>query len=156
MSEESKTPEVPEVTDEWRERNAKAQPDPLLGALVETVTESADSQFHITLTVGGTLITGRLVGRLRWAGELVDQYGSGVTFMSQVEKLWRENDEENKAKKDSAEPPFAEFIHLTDARVVAANGLVPGGAMGMFWRGRLNEVQGWSLGTMSHSEPPSD
>jgi hypothetical protein len=45
------------------------------------------------------------------------------------------------------------YIHLTEARVVAA-GVSPLPAVGMHWRGRLSEIAGWSFGHLG-VEPPT-
>jgi hypothetical protein len=45
------------------------------------------------------------------------------------------------------------YIHLRGARVVAA-GVSPLPVAGMYWRGRLSEVSGWSFGHLG-AEPPA-
>jgi hypothetical protein len=45
------------------------------------------------------------------------------------------------------------YIHLREACVVAA-GVSPLPVAGMYWRGRLSEVSGWSFGHLG-AEPPA-
>lgn len=85
--------------------------------------------------------------------------GWGLFFTSFRDSL-REQSEEQEAALNAAEalaPRYQEavqqtdttvFIHLRDARVYQpGQSALP--ANGMYWRGRLSEVSGWSFGKLS-------
>jgi hypothetical protein len=149
MSEQNETSEQNKPSEKYLAAREAAQPDPVLGVLANYALLD-DGVLGITLTVGGTLITGRMVGRGAWVKDLREHFGDNVAFMDGFADGWREQDEQWAAEddEDQAEPPYSTFIHLVDARVVTSAGFMPNGGRGAFWRGRLSEVQGWSLGTM--------
>lgn len=154
MSEESKTsqPDKAEV-EEYEEERDRLQPDPLLGALVESTRVGSDG-LRVILTVGGGLIAGTTVNRVDWARELRETYRH--TYLEGVEKRWTEEEAEAAAEDEADEPPllpsYKAFVHLRDARWIFGDSTVPAGSgPGMLWRGRLSEVQGFAFGSISQS-----
>lgn len=50
---------------------------------------------------------------------------------------------------DQKQPP--EFIHLRDARIISGTQVTPTND-GIWWRGRISEVDGWFLGTLGQDQ----
>lgn len=142
MSETNETEFTDNDIAEYEERRERLHPDDFLGALVNIANDDPKVALGITLTVGGTVICGTLKGRRPWVAEMVDAYGEPASFATQFGNLWAKQD----AEEDVPEmPTYAAFIHLVDAHILSGPSPIPSGA-GLFWRGRLSEVSGWSLG----------
>jgi hypothetical protein len=105
----------------------------------------------IIITVNGTVIAGEVVPGWQWFGEVADQYrdvaeeaglelteeesiGLGALFGQ-----WRER---SRAEGDVEQ---TKHIHLRDARLVVP-WQSPFPSKGRFWRGRLSEINGWTIG----------
>ncbi len=116
----------------------------------------------ITLTVGGTLITGRLIGGWRYFRELgqlilnadvaakVDDPSSFQTELAESYSQWTEvypePDPSKWAQKDQPiANPNPRYIHLRNVRFVTADGAAIS-SVGTLWRGKLAAVDGFSLG----------
>ena len=116
--------------------------DSLLEAIVKIAEDLPPTDphevFHVTLMIGGMLVTGRIISH--------DEYIRHHVF---VEKLW-----DKYPRPESEMPPHKRVtgegerwcIHLADARFslpgqVATPLTVPGG----YWRGRLSEVSGFTF-----------
>lgn len=93
----------------------------------------------ITLNVGGILITGTLVSRAAFIQAVPVMKG---TVGALDEKMTKEDREARDKRYDR------HYIHLTNARFVYPDGrTIPGSAgAGIEWRGRLNRVDGWTIG----------
>jgi hypothetical protein len=93
----------------------------------------------ITLNVGGILITGTLVSRETFI-QAVPTMKATVGALD--EKMTKEDREARDKRYDR------HYIHLTNARFIFADGrTIPGNAgKGIEWRGRLNRVDGWTIG----------
>lgn len=133
------------------------QQDALLAGLV---SQANTIGFHqsITLFVKGVVITGVLIGGRRFYelfGEAMDIVASQALKKvpdGTVANLYKEAGEKkypfdktgNEKSDDVSDPTF---IHLEGARFLMGNGIfVP--ATGHFWRGRLNQIDGFMLGEM--------
>jgi hypothetical protein len=152
MTEEQGTAAPLEELDQdeyWSARKAH-QPDHLLADLVEAAEEKGQGG-TVTLTVGGVLITGNMVSRRKWADAYERRWPELAPLTARWRKSWDDYDESWSRYDDTPTPRYAEFIHLTDARIVNPSGELPAGetAEGLLWRGRLTEVQGWGLGKLT-------
>jgi hypothetical protein len=128
------------------------QVDSLLAELVEMANGSDRLSFLVTLAVPGGVITGRLVGVATfysefgryWEDALAgDELGSSIreTYVARGQSL---------AELARTSPPeLPSFIQLVEARYVTGVGLVPAEGAGLVWRGRLAEVSGFSIGSLS-------
>ncbi len=102
------------------------------------------------MTVGGLLISGVAIGRDRWLREAAqfmdDNGGSGAVptaFLTAFEEA---------GSGAPADPSQYGFLHLKDARTIAASGVVPSpNSTGMYWRGRISEITGFSFGQLQAS-----
>lgn len=105
----------------------------------------------ITLTVGGALVTGELVGRDSWLDAYVrvhHESGQGAgQFAEQLRRMVVEGSE------GLPKPEAGEFnyLHLTDAQVVEGDRFIPGEQEGL-WRVRIDRVDGWAPGRLAGAD----
>jgi hypothetical protein len=126
-------------------------------ALVDLVMLCAlGNEMGITLTVGGTVISGQLISAEKYFSEMAELIsdaetgGSGSSTVNALEYAWtafaklhgRPDDVENWS------PPIDGFIHLRGAQIRSSHGGFPD-RPGMLWRGRMTDVSGWALGTLN-------
>lgn len=121
--------------------------DPFLVKLVNIV-HSNELTFSVTLTTTGGVITGTLISTKEyfdrfsnafaeaWPGGPSEEVRSGFA-------AWGEHRGSELAAAEGGDDPF---IHLKNARFVDGSGAVPSGAEGILWRGKLEEVVGFTLG----------
>ena len=128
------------VKQNWHGRST----DPLLQWLVG-LTNSNNSTFAVTLTVGGNLVSGMLISLdeylNQYATQISAQIGheeSAAVIRDQVLSWKPAQNEEN---------PVPQLIHLKDAEVFTSNGMpiAPGGTL---WRGKISSVDGFNLGRL--------
>ncbi|MEJ2046344.1 MAG: hypothetical protein P8X74_22405 [Reinekea sp.] len=114
------------------------------------IVNSVGLTFGITLNVGGFLVSGQLVG----GKEYFEGFGgdfAGVFAGSES----AENIQESFAKHgdiysaDNETPPPPSYIHIKEAKFFNTNGNPIPGNRGVWWRGRLSQVDGFSLGSLS-------
>lgn len=106
--------------------------DPLLQKLVAEVEAREREPFGITLWVGGTILTGKVVS--------VREYGS------------EESGEEISPVDLVPEAEAGDCIHLSDARLFGSTGFTPAaGERGLIWRGKLESVDGYVPGRLTSS-----
>jgi hypothetical protein len=89
----------------------------------------------VTLSVGGLLITGTVISR--------QSYIDGVATVRHIMKMVKENTPPNDKEEFDRH-----FIHLKDARFIFPNSEPLPHNQGVYWRGRLNRVDGWAMGRM--------
>jgi hypothetical protein len=123
--------------------------DNLLEALVKIAEDRSPATphdaLHVTLLVGGTLVTGRIISH--------DEFVRQHPFL---EKLW-----EKYPRPLSELPPQQRItgegerwcIHLADARFAVPGQPAPSGP-GVYWRGRLAEVVGFSFAKPAAAPQP--
>ncbi|MFD3336070.1 hypothetical protein ACFWV1_26000 [Streptomyces sp. NPDC058700] len=117
-----------------------------LRLLVSFYNAHKENSLSITLHVPGGIVSGELIGREayleRWDAVVgaVEQ-GEGLVGVQRMTQGLL--DEAGVPKSDD----LPRWIHLRDVAVMAPNRLVTF----PFWRGRLADVSGWSLGAMRES-----
>ncbi|MDX5526097.1 hypothetical protein PV677_36115 [Streptomyces sp. DE06-01C] len=112
--------------------------------------ESNRSEVSVTFMVGGSVITGNLINHDRWEEETrasLERAGEGAASLVRLLNALREG---LSSSEEEESAPF-NFVHLKDAQIVtnhlgSMNGIVPMTIKRGLWRGRLADVQGWSLG----------
>ncbi|WP_196486469.1 gas vesicle accessory protein GvpU [Burkholderia cepacia] len=132
-----------------------AENDWFLQQLVTMVNGSSTS-IGITLFVGGLLVSGVLIGGKQYFEDFAESFASGIANPDDA-KWYKENLtqlsnvylEPDGTYKKSAEPPH--YIHLKDARTFHPSGNPIPGNGGTLWRGRIREVAGFTLGSLSIS-----
>lgn len=127
-----------------------------LTALVEFTNQAikVDSEHGwlvgITLQMAGGVVTGHLTSHDVWVARMKESFegagakGLGALFDPPAEPA----DEDGGVQPDGASEAdmrLPRHIHLVDAQYVLGDGLMPTEG-GMLWRGRLQDVVGWSLG----------
>lgn len=137
----------------------KSNADWFLQLLVKLVNGKDDIAFPVTLNVGGVMISGEIVSGHRYfegfAKELREGFfgtdsEDGSDMESSIRKLgniYTQNLPEQEREEDELLPP--NFIHLRNARVFHPAGKPIPDNKGVWWRGRLEAVDGFILGTLS-------
>jgi hypothetical protein len=148
---------------------------------IDALTEPQDGGPGVVLTLGGLVVSGTIIPAWQWfhevehsaraafvvhvGGSIDDEHGGWARlFKGTAEAVARDHAERRAALQASeglpdryrrlmAQQDQTVYIHLTEARVVAA-GVSPLPAAGMHWRGRLSEIAGWSFGHLG-VEPPT-
>jgi len=119
-------------------------------ALFIDMANKNDFELGITLTSHGFLVSGILIGGQKYFDGIAEEFASAFndaeglkeTFSDMGKKVY------DKPKNDEpANPPT--FIHLKDAKFFHPNGQPIPANRGVWWRGRLSEISGFSLGNLS-------
>jgi hypothetical protein len=152
LSEEQPTDSRPENNSQ-EEEDYRADRDGLLELLVRLVEideketavreegaapTDAPPPIQITLNIGGLIVTGTLISRRAFIQD--------VPLMQSTIGAWEESrsDEE----KEAEDPGYdRHFIHMKDARFIFPNSEPVPKNHGMYWRGQLNRVDGWTVGS---------
>lgn len=106
----------------------------------------------ITLMMGGSLVSGTLIGGAQWLerfSELTFDSLKGVS--REIAEVLRGNIAsyaEIYMREPEEDAPPASFVHLYNAKIYTGGKIVPTEGAGMLWRGRLSEVSGFNLGTL--------
>lgn len=106
-------------------------------------------ELDITLTVGGMLISGTLVGVRQYFDELseffADPFGS-VKNPEIIKETFKQIGDQCACVSPSEQTETPSYIHLKNVNFLdAQNKLIPG-KEGLWWRGRISEVQGFTPG----------
>lgn len=127
-------------------------PDPDLQVLVG-LADRLETETAITVVTRGGIVTGRLIGvreYYRLWHELWRALGEhdcgiiGRTWLSRSEQIL-----ETLANEEDDSPALLPaFIHIKAARWVIGSAIVPE-ADTMLWRGRISEVVGFTIGSLS-------
>jgi hypothetical protein len=109
-------------------------------------------EFGVTLFVEGVTISGQLVSGKKYfetfAKEFSDAYPGNAEIQENIRQAFAGHaaiyDRED---ADKVSPP-PQFIHLINCRCFSPGGVLPGNR-GILWRGKINAVSGFSLGSLS-------
>jgi hypothetical protein len=122
--------------------------DPMLKMFVN-FAEEHDLSLGVTLTIHGLLIAGNIISYQRYLEGIAQGFES-ATGNQAIGRILAESyrDASQEALKIRREQGLEElpprlYIHLSDARFMSGNGTVQ---TGVYWRGRLEEVDGFFLG----------
>lgn len=121
--------------------------DFLLQALVATAAEK-EFELGLTLNIPGGMVTGVLISGVKYWKEIGAEHEQiKVSIAEPFLKIF-EREAADVAAQGSRDPGTYTSIHLRNAYFFLGDGTrVP--SNGMFWRGRLSEVAGWTIGTIS-------
>ncbi len=127
--------------------------DWLLQILI-SVTNSTGIPCPVTLNVGGLLVSGELVGGLQYFEEFAQKIGSAVkeSEREEIETMFREMGQSFYPKEkapDAQPPPNPHFVHLKNVKIFNPEGLPFPSNDGSFWRGRVEAVDGFMLGSLT-------
>ena len=130
--------------------------DWFLQMLVEMVNGS-EVVFPVTLNVGGVLVSGEMVSGHKYFEGFAKDLKEGMfgttsenaNFVEdQFKKLGSIYIREEQGQDDERKPP-PQYIHLRNARIFHPGGTPIPTNRGVWWRGRLEAVDGFILGTLS-------
>lgn len=135
--------------------------DIYLDTILDFYTGSNDQgggAIGLTLQLNGAIVSGIAISRKAWLDATVDSLtlAAGSEVGGAVGSVFNYINDmyvERRTKREEADLPYRrrEFLHMKEVRVTT------GGAndyYGLpFWRGSLNDVTGWSLGSWN---PPHD
>ena len=148
------TNEPGEVAPESQDALPADEGDPDLATLVR-IANTGGMSLGVTLLVGGATVSGLLVGSAEFfdglAAYMEARGGDGGAVLA---KLYRQQATDFREaigtdfEKAFSAPYVATFIHLQDARVFAPGGRYLPTDEGLFWRGRLDSIDGWSIGNL--------
>lgn len=129
--------------------------DPVLEVLVQAIDQQGpQAGLDLTLTTSGCLITGTVVGHIVWfrmqAALLAESKNPISDVMSQIADQLAE--EYVPADDDTSNSPS--FIHLVDAVHFVGDTQLPNDQRA-FWRGRLDSIDGWTLGRLGLRPEPT-
>jgi hypothetical protein len=143
---------------ETQSRNTMSRPvDCFLQSLVEIVNDES-ANIPITLSVGGLLISGDMIGGKTYFDEFARQFKDGFrdissetasTIEETFKRLGDVYDTIQKESQGSAAIPKPYIIHLKDAQIYQSGASLPPSEKRVLWRGRLEAVDGFSLGKLS-------
>jgi hypothetical protein len=141
-----------------------ADTDWFLQSLVNMVNNST-LEIGITLQVSGMLVSGSLVSGKSYFEGFASDFASPFTdpeiaasikdpeIAASIKESFASYGEVYKtAADDTARRPLPQFIHIKGARFFNTSGNPIPGNMGVWWRGRICEVGGFSLGSLKAEE----
>jgi hypothetical protein len=148
---------------------------------INDMTEIQDDGPGVVLTLGGLIVSGTIIPDWQWfdevehtaraafvvhtGGSIDDEHGGWASLFEGVAQSLVQARDEHRAAREAtehlpdrytrliAQEDRNTYIHLREARVIAP-GVSPLPAAGMYWRGRMSEVSGWSFGHLG-AEPPA-
>jgi len=152
-----KGPPVTVVAEQSSEDTAEEQQllnsslDHVIQSLVQ-LTNMTDIEFGITLTVAGFLISGTLVSGKRFFDGLAQQMADSFQaedVKKSIHKYFNSFGDIYDVQRLEDERRTPIFIHLREAKLFHNSGKPIPGNKGVFWRGRISQVSGFCMGTLS-------
>lgn len=126
----------------------------LEGIIENVINHGVD--IGITLSVNGAIVSGILISGKKYFEELSEMMAKHSQnpgdIMGALAEGWKSYTVIYEKPEDAPEdwtPPRAAYIHLRDARYFAPGQAPIPTNMGVLWRGKLSEVDGFSIGNMS-------
>jgi len=108
-------------------------------------------ELDITLTVGGILISGTLVGVRQYFDDL-SGYFAGLFETGKnslvIKETFKKIGDQCTCVSPSEQTETPSYIHLKNAHFSDAHGRLVSGNAGICWRGRISEVQGFAPGKL--------
>lgn len=109
----------------------------------------------ITLTVGGVVISGTLIGVRQYFDDLGDYFAGSFNSdesSEQIRDTFQRIGEQCSCVSPSEKTETPSYIHMKNVRLYNIEGkLVSGAPEGVMWRGRISEVQGFAPGLCESS-----
>jgi hypothetical protein len=118
-----------------------------------SLANEAGLEMGLTLLVGGNIVSGTLISGKKYF----------ETFAAEFSAAWPGEDKEtirtsfasytsiydHAERQEEAPPP--QYIHLQNTKFHSASGNIPSSG-GVLWRGRINAVSGFNLGSLSSGD----
>lgn len=123
---------------------------------LQSLVNMANDGFEvgITLQVSGLLVSGVLAGGKSYFEGFAEEFSSRFNDPESA-KFMRghfTNYGDIYKKEDGAPPTSPQYIHLKNARFFNTSGNPIPGNRGVWWRGRISEVAGFTLGSLEKSD----
>lgn len=110
-------------------------------------------EVDLTLTVGGFLISGTLIGVRKYFDAMGHYFTDSLNFpvsSDEIRGTFQKIGEQCSCVSPSEKTETPSYIHLMNVRFYDAQGnAISTGKVGEIWRGRISEVQGFSPGVIS-------
>ncbi|HEB27724.1 MAG TPA: hypothetical protein ENI05_08095 [Porticoccus sp.] len=116
------------------------------------MVNSGELKFGITLNVGGFLVSGNLIGGKHYFEGFGADFASGFSgdeVEDEIKNAFAKNGEIYSSEEEPS-PPI--YVHIEDAKFFNTNGAPIPENKGVWWRGRVSEVSGFSLGSLSEGD----
>ncbi|SES75724.1 hypothetical protein [Variovorax sp. OV084] len=127
--------------------------DGFLQLLCSLVAASDGGGLPVTLSINGMLVSGTIISAKAYFSAMAQTLANGIYQDEKTpERAKFEQDIANMPNTPDGKPPLAEglqFIHLRDAKFLAASGESMNVTSSVLWRGRISKVAGWSFGAFS-------
>jgi hypothetical protein len=109
-------------------------------------------ELDITLTVGGILISGTLVGVRQYFDELsaffANSFDSGKN-PEVIKETFKQIGDQCACVSPSEQTETPSYVHLKNVNFLDAQSKLIPGNEGLWWRGRISEVQGFTPGKLA-------
>jgi len=112
-----------------------------------------DMAIGITLNVGGLLVSGELIGGKSYFGEIGKDFTTSLGGSDKIRKSFENwgrkiySGGTNKKSRRDFEKPY--FVHLKNAKFYYPGEQPVPKNRGLWWRSRLEAIDGFSLGSLS-------
>jgi len=127
--------------------------DGFLQLLCSFVNATDEGGLPVTLSINGMLVSGTIISAKKYFSTMAQTLATSI--YGDEKSATRAEFEQNIAdmpKTPDGELPLAEelqFIHLRDAKFLAAGGESMNVTSSVLWRGRISKIAGWSFGAFS-------
>lgn len=125
-----------------------AQTDWFLQMLVQ-LANTSPMEIGITLQVSGMLVSGSIVSRKSYFEGFAEDFASPFSGEPNTAETMKKNFSMFGEKKLDENEQLPQFVHLKSARFFNTIGNPIPKNRGVWWRGRICEVGGFSLGILS-------
>lgn len=130
--------------------------DPSLVNFVELTNLLDTVEIGITLHVKGAVVSGMLISARSYFNLLVHelQESNGGSFLAEYFEpaLQEHRDMREKYRTEEVLPPHPQHLHMRQALTYISGGNEP--LTSRLWRGRLTQVDAWSMGNYGTPPPP--
>lgn len=116
------------------------------------MVNGSSTEIPVTLLIGGAILSGSLVSGHRYFDEIGAGFVEALTdkvptdAIETFDGFMKKNSEvytTEEGRETAGEPTF---IHLREARYFHQSGAPIPSNQGIWWRGRISEIDGWSFG----------
>lgn len=115
---------------------------------VTTRDSSVSLELPLTLTVGGNLISGKLISEAAYFDQLATDFSGAMPEASrEAAKEMIKRLQPAPAAEDENSTP-RQFLHMRDAHVFT-DASKPIVSQGVLWRGKISSIEGFTLGTIT-------
>lgn len=126
--------------------------DHVLQYLVSLINGVGSASMGITLTIGGSLVTGLLISGDSFFEQFSSDLAGGFAKQDETTEkiratLNRFGDKYRNDRISDEDVASPVYIHLKEAKIYAPGGIVP--KQSLLWRGKVSSVDGFMLGITS-------